>query len=140
MTAQTLSQARSNPDSLLRRGLLGNALFSGTSGLIFILTAPQISRFLGWPPSNVILVIGLLLLGYAPLLYALASKPAVDLRLAVGVVVADELWVLGSLFLIISNWFPITAGGRWAIGIVAMFVLDFAIIQFIGIRRVKKDH
>lgn len=61
----TLQSAFQNPDSLLRRTLQANSLFSGVSGLAFITASKPIALFLGLDAPLVLVVIGIGLLLYA---------------------------------------------------------------------------
>ena len=49
--------------------------------------------------------------------------------------VLDVLWVLGSVALIFSNQIPLTVAGKWAVALVADVVALFAVLQYVGVRR-----
>ena len=49
----------------------------------------------------------------------------------------DAVWVVGSYALIFLV--PFRAGGKWVVALVAELVLAFAILQWLGIRRVRKS-
>ena len=71
---------------------------------------------------------------FAGLLLWLASRDEISPGLALAVVAADGLWVLGS-------WIAMSAGmvtgqGWWTVGIVADVVLLLAILQYVGVRRI----
>ncbi|MFQ5695930.1 MAG: hypothetical protein ACE5HB_08070, partial [Terriglobia bacterium] len=51
------------------------------------------------------------------------------------IIALDVLWVAGSFGLLASPPPEMTTGGKWAIGMVADVVGVFAILQFIGLRR-----
>jgi hypothetical protein len=49
----------------------------------------------------------------------------------------DVAWVIGSYVLILVV--PFSTEGKWVVGAVAEAVLVFAVLQFVGIRRIQKS-
>lgn len=49
----------------------------------------------------------------------------------------DAVWVVGAYMLILVILF--SAGGKWVVVLVAELVLAFAILQWLGIRRVRRS-
>ena len=121
--------------SSIRSILYGNALFSGVSGLLFILASQPIARFLGINMPLAILILGIGLVGYAALLYINASRPEISRSFVLFAVVADSVWVLLSIILLLTNGLPFTVPGKWAVGIVAAIVDVFAMLQFLEWRK-----
>ena len=126
-------------DRLLRNALRGNSLFSTLSGVSFVLAAGQIAEFLGVSPDAAVLIalIGVGLLGFATILFWNAARQTMDLTLAIAAIAGDVLWVLGSFVLLLVDPFGFTTAGHWAILIIADAVAVFAILQFVGLRRVR---
>lgn len=138
MSTQTTSLSKpvaQAPTSLLRRALLGNAAFSGLSGLLFTLDARPIAKFLGLENPMILTIMGLVLLAYAPFLVWLANRKPIPRWLAWMVIELDVLWIIGSAVLIFTDLVPLTGPGKWAIAIVADVVAVFAIVQYLGLRR-----
>jgi hypothetical protein len=52
-------------------------------------------------------------------------------------VIMDTVWVTGSYVLIFIV--PFSVAGKWTIALIAELVLAFAILQWVGIRRVRKS-
>jgi hypothetical protein len=52
-------------------------------------------------------------------------------------VLMDLAWVLASSVLIFIV--PFSTEGKWVVGVVAELVLVFAVLQFVGIRRIEKN-
>lgn len=119
---------------MLRNALRGNAAFSTLSGLTLILFNGYFknlfeANFALWP-----LGIGLLL--FAAQLIYLTSKqemPSKEVKLIIGM---DLLWVIGSVVLLLAIS-GIPAPGRWVIILVAVMVADFALFQYVGLRKMK---
>jgi len=132
MTTQTLPH-----DSLLRRALLGNTLFSGLSGLIAVIAAGPLAAYIGLPSPIILIVLGIGLMGYAVGLYRMATRQSLSRADALFAVVADIAWVIASFILLLIGWPPFTTAGKWLVVIIADIVAVFAILQFIGLRRLK---
>jgi hypothetical protein len=127
-------------DRLLRTALRGNGVFSIISGAAFILLAQGIAEFLGVSPDAFILIalVGLGLLGYAAALLWYTGRADIPPSFAMGAVIADALWVIGSIALLIFDPFNFSTAGRWAVLIIADAVGVFAILQYVGLRRSQR--
>jgi hypothetical protein len=121
--------------SPIRSILYANAIFSGVSGLLFVIASQPIARFLGINMPWVILILGIGLVGYAALLYLNASRPEISRSFVLFAVVADSVWVLLSIILLLTNWVPFTVSGKWVVGILAALVDVFAMLQFFEWRK-----
>jgi len=124
-----------NNSSLLRKALFGNSIFCATSGLVFTLFSNPIATFLGLQASVVILILGIVLFLYGIEVFIFARKGSINEPFARFVIGADIAWVLGSVVLIFTNLIAFTTPGKWGIAITADIVLVFAIVQFVGLRR-----
>lgn len=124
-----------NNSSLLRNALYGNSTFSFLSGLACVFFSRAIANFLGLSASWIILVLGVGLIIYGWQIYAAATANPLKTSVATFAVYADLAWVLGSALLIFANLVDFTTAGKWSIAIVADIVLVFAILQFVGLRR-----
>lgn len=129
--------ANGSADQLLRGVLQGNMFFSGLSGLLLAGAAAPLARWLGVPAIWPLLLIGVGLLGFAWLLSQIARTYPLNLRQANGIFWLDVAWVVGSALLLVTGWVPLTTAGWWAVLLVADMVAIFAILEFVGIRRVR---
>lgn len=136
MTTSTITSS----DRLLRNALRGNGVFSSFSGAVFILFAAPITTFLSVAPDAFILValIGIGLLGFAASLFWNASRPTIDPQLALSAIIGDVLWVAGSLVILLIDPFNFSTPGRWATLIIADAVAIFAVLQTVGLRRIRQ--
>ncbi len=121
--------------TFLQKALLGNALFSATSGLLLVVFPTAVAAFIGDFQPIYITLIGIVLLLYAPILYWAATRDQINRLLAWVFIDLDILWVVGSIVLIFTDLLPLTTNGKWAIAIVADIVALFAIAQYIGLRK-----
>ena len=123
------------PDSrLLRRALLGNALFSTVCGLILLLGASPLDPWLGIP-AWVLRAVGLGLLPFALGLFLNARREVVRRSEAWVAVALDLAWVAGSAWLVLGELWPLREPGTWAVIGVAAVVLECAVFQALGLVR-----
>ncbi len=121
--------------TVIRRILYGNALFSGVSGLLFIFASSPIAEFIGLDSSLAILIIGIGLAGYAALIYANASRAEISSSFVLFAVIGDSTWVLLSIVLLLTGWVTFSVECKWDVGIIAAMVDVFATLQLIEWRK-----
>ena len=121
----------------LRKALLGNAFFSTLSGLTILFAQGWVLQILGLSSSVNLLILGVGLIVFAVTLVINARKQQVKKSDAWLAVLMDLAWVVGSYVLIFLA--PFSPKGKWVVGIVAELVLLFAMLQFVGIRRIQKS-
>lgn len=126
-----------NESNILRNALRANASFSFFSGLILLLGAQPAAQFMGIQEPLVLRFMGIVLVLFAVDLIWIASKDPIDRRLAWAVTLLDVAWVLGSVVILITDLVPLTVAGRWAVALVAEVVAVFAVLEFIGLRRLR---
>lgn len=122
--------------TLLRRALQGNSLFSAMSGLTLLIGANAVSVFTGIESAAILTGLGVVLLLFAADLFWMTRETAVNPTFARLIIALDILWVVGSVLILFTNWVPLTNAGWWSVAIVADIVAVFAILQYIGLRRV----
>lgn len=127
-----------HPSDLLRKALRGNSIFSIISGLAFTFGAAPIASFLGITDASlVIAIMGVGIVGFAAFLWTITTKPVLNRQIAVIVFIMDAVWVVASLIILVTDAFSLSTGGRWAILIVSDIVTVFAILEFVGLRRLN---
>lgn len=127
-----------NNSTLLKNALYGNSIFSLTSGLAFVLFSKAIANFIGLSASWIILSLGTGLLLYGWQIHTAAKADPINTGFAQFAVYADLIWVLGSVILIFTNLVAFTTAGKWGIAFIADIVLVFAILQYVGLRRLAR--
>lgn len=135
-TGTTTGTSRSQ---FLRRVLWGNATFSTLCALVILFALGPVTTFMGWPLQWPLLVLGIGLLPFALFVAYVARQQPFNQSLAWVVIEMDIAWVIGSAAILMLSW-PVstTVEGKWAIGIVAEIVATFAILQYVGVRRLAK--
>jgi len=127
----------SDMQNLLRTALRGNALFSIISSVVILGMNRTLLEFLGLPSDADLTAVGLGLLAYAGWLLWNARRQkirVVDVWIAV---ILDMVWVVGSCVLLFAVRF--SSGGKWVVGLVAEMVFLFGVMQWLGLRRIRRS-
>lgn len=136
--AQNVGQNRA---TLLRRVLKGNAAFSALSGLLCLFVSKPIANLLGFSDPAVmgyILALGIGLIFWAMLAFWVSTRPTLSRGAVFTIIEGDLLWVAASIVLLMSGWLSFSTAGYWVVAIVADVVALFAILQYVGWRRLTK--
>ncbi len=120
---------------LLRRVLQANAVFSTISGLALIGGAKPLSGLIGIDYWWILVVIGVVLLAFAVGLVLNSRRDIIIEKEVVQAIVSDGVWVLGSA--IVAFIGVLTTAGIWIVASVALVVFAFALLQGIGLRRLR---
>jgi hypothetical protein len=123
-----------HPSSLLRRALLADAIFSGTSAVVLTLGAGALAPLLNLPDA-LLRETGLFLILYAALVGWLGTRQTMPKMLVAIVVAGNAAWTLLSIALLFSGL--VTPNLLGEIFVVAQAVATgvFAELQYVGLRR-----
>jgi len=132
-----MNQSVDERQGLLKKALTGNAVFSVVSGLAILFANRWLVKFLGLPDKVSLATLGVSLIVYAAILWLNARRPTIKITDAWIAVIMDAVWVMGSYVLIFVV--PFSVGGKWVVALVAELVLAFAIVQWLGIRKIRKS-
>jgi len=131
-----MNQSVEERQGLLKKALTGNAVFSIVSGVAILFANRWLVKFLGLPEKVSLATLGISLIVFAGLLWVNARRSRIKISDAWVAVIMDSAWVVGSYTLIFVV--PFSAGGKWIVALVAELVLAFAIVQWMGIRKIRK--
>jgi hypothetical protein len=132
-----MSQTVEERQGLLKKALASNAVFSVVSGVVILSANRWLVKSFGLPEKVSLAVLGVSLIVYAAILWFNARRPEIKITDAWVAVIMDVIWVVGSCALIFLV--PFSVGGKWVVALVAELVLAFAILQWLGIRRIRKS-
>jgi hypothetical protein len=132
-----MNKSTEEHQDFLKKALTGNAVFSVVSGVAILFANRWLVKFLGLPEKVSLAILGVSLIGYAVLLWLIANRAKIKITDAWVAVTLDVIWVLGSYALIVGV--PFSVGGKWVVALVAELVLAFAVLQWLGIRRIRKS-
>ena len=113
----------------LKIALKANALFSFLSGLTLLVFHQWLAEIMNIVNANTLLLIGLGLLFFAGTVFWTATRTEVNPKQIWAIIWQDWIWVAGSALLILSGAFGISTTGYIIIGVVALIVGDFAVLQ-----------
>jgi hypothetical protein len=127
-----------NPDrtSFLRRSLQLDGVASGLCGVLLLAAASPIAPVIGLADPQVARVVGALLVVYAAALLWNGARATVSRAEAVAAVVLNAGWVIGSALLVLAG--PLTLIGDLAVAAVAAAVLLFAVLEVVGLTRLRE--
>ncbi|MFQ5570896.1 MAG: hypothetical protein ACE5G0_14545 [Rhodothermales bacterium] len=125
-------------DTLLRRSLLANALFTFLCGGGLVLASSPLAEITGGVASIHLIIIGVVLLLYALDLGRTALGATLPRGRVFYFIVMDALWVAGSAFVLWGVSVPFTPTGRWIVLVIAVLVGFFAVLQYMGMRHVPR--
>jgi hypothetical protein len=120
--------------TLLRLALRLDAAASGVLGLAFAAAAPVLDGLLGIP-AGWLVGLGAFLVAYAGGLVWLAARRVIPAGLAWAVVAGNTVWVLHSVAVLLTDFFPLTGAGVAVVIAQAVAVVVLAELQFVGLRR-----
>jgi hypothetical protein len=124
-------------DTLLRRALAGNVLFSTVSGIVLVLGSGRISDFTGLTPDWLPAAIGAGVLLWALEVALIARAEELRLTRVWMVIAGDAAWVVASYGFLLVGGTELTSAGAWTIGTLAEIVALFAVVQYLGLRRLR---
>src|SRR5262245_17746563 len=123
------------PAPLLRRAMQADALVSGTSGVLLALLPGPFSGLVGLSQPLVLVFVGTGLVGYALWLIYCTRGPGVNLWAGRVTIALNAAWVAGTVVLLLARPDLFNTLGQWLVGFVALVVTDFALVQYLGLRR-----
>lgn len=136
MVAVSVPQA-AGKERLVRQALTGNAIFSAISGGLFIAASGAVSRFTGLEPAWIPAAIGVGVIGWTSMLVALLRRDSLSTGVVKAIIAGDLIWVAASYGVLVAGRPELTTGGSWAIAILAEVVAVFALLQYVGLRRMR---
>lgn len=121
----------------LRRALAADALASGATGLMMAAGAGLLTSPLGLPEA-LIREAGVVLIPYTALVGFLASRPTISVPAAWAVAAFNAVWAVDSVLLLLSGYVTPTLLGTAFTLFQATVVGGFAILQVIGLQRLRE--
>ncbi|UCG40973.1 MAG: hypothetical protein JSV07_01580 [Acidimicrobiia bacterium] len=117
----------------LRTVLRANSAFSLTSGAALVFGAFVLDDLLGLP-AGWLAALGAGVAAFGLLVRRLSDPDPVPTGAALFVIAADLSWVIGTAVVLLAFPDLLSATGMWVFGIIGLFVLDFALLQALGLR------
>ena len=124
-------------DAFLRFALKLDAVVTGANGVAYLLGAGLVGPLLGLP-TGLLVPVGIFLLAFAITVWFVGSKAEINTKAAWGLALMNLVWVVDSLVVAFSGWFPLTGWGVLWIVAQAVVVDAFAVLQIIGLRKITR--
>jgi hypothetical protein len=134
MSATTIDRTGAR-DGLLRLTMRADAVISGVGGLAGIPLAGWLSEHSGTTKAFEY-GLGIFLIAYGVVVFGLATLPSLR-RVGMGVVIANLLFTVAAVILVLADVFPLTATGVTLTLASGAYTLLFAELQYQGWRRAK---
>ncbi|MGK3993617.1 hypothetical protein [Sorangium sp. So ce1024] len=131
-----MSFTSSSSPLFLRRALLADAIVSGATGLLLFAGAAHLAGVVGLPEA-LLRWSGASLLPFAALVAWVGTRERPARAAVLAVVVANALWVIDSVLLLVTGWVEPTALGHAFVLAQALVVALFAEAQVLGLRRAR---
>ncbi|HEV8585086.1 MAG TPA: hypothetical protein VGT02_08960 [Methylomirabilota bacterium] len=120
----------------LRKSLQLDGVASGLTGALLLFGAAPVSALIGLSSPALARAVGAGLLVFAAALLWHAGRARVSRAEALGTVALNAAWVLGSV--VVIEYGALTLPGNVAVGAVALAVLGFAVLEVVGLRRLRE--
>jgi hypothetical protein len=120
----------------LRNVLLINAVSSGATGLGLAVMPDLFAELFHTSIRSPFVGTGLFLVAYAALVFLESRRKELSPAWIRFIILMDGLWVMCSLFIIVTKIFEISFLGYATIGAVALWVALMGYLQYAGLKRV----
>ncbi len=130
MSTSTLNQ----PALSLRNVLVLDAAASGATGLLAIVASGLLAWLLELP-AGLLLGAGLVLVPYVLFVVYTATRPAIPRAAVWTIIVANALWAIASVLLLLSGWVAPNALGVAFVLVQAGVVALHGQLQYMGLRQ-----
>jgi hypothetical protein len=137
MTTQSISGHNSQA-GLLRNTLRADAIFSGVSGLIFVLAATPVAEFIGMAYPVALIIIGVGFFPWSYMVYRTAMAASVNDTAVRSIIILNIVWVIASYLFLWLSWSTLTVAGKWFVALQGEVVFLFGLFQYIGLRRIRR--
>ncbi|MFL6087677.1 MAG: hypothetical protein ACJ74F_31695 [Mycobacterium sp.] len=134
MSAITIDRTGTR-DGLLRLAMRADAVITGVAGLAGIPVAGWLAQLSG---TSTTFEYGMaaFYIAYGVVVFGLAALPSVR-RAGMGVIIANLLYTVAAVVLVVADVFPLTAAGVVLNLAAGVYTLVFAELQYQGWRRAK---
>jgi hypothetical protein len=134
MSATTIDR-RGTRDGLLRFAMRADAAISALAGVAGIPLAGWLSETSGTPMAFEY-GMSAFFISYGVVVFVLAARPSVR-RTGMGVVIANLLYTVAAVVLVLADVFPLTPSGMTSTLVSGVYTLFFAELQYQGWRRTR---
>jgi hypothetical protein len=136
MTAISTRPLSDSTDSLLRFALRLDATLTGLGGLVIAAVAGPLASLTGLTATHAY-VLGAAFVLYGAVVYGLAARPSLR-TVGVGVIAANVVCTVAAVAVVETHVFPLTQAGVIGMLACALYTAVFAVLQYLGVRRLAR--
>jgi len=137
MATQTII-TKSSRNTTAQWAVEADGAFCVVAGLLFILDAEGISRFMGVPSTTVIGGLGLVTFLYGLGLFYVVLRGFVSRRLLQVLMSMDFVGAIATVIFLVAVPTVLNTEGRWIVLILADVMAAFGIWKYVGLRRLAR--
>ena len=137
MATQTII-TKSSRNTTAQWAVEADGAFCVVAGLLFILDAEGISRFMGVPSTTVIGGLGLVTFLYGLGLFYVVLRGFVSRRLLQVLMSMDFVGAIATVIFLVAVPTVLSTEGRWIVLILADVMAAFGIWKYVGLRRLAR--
>ena len=123
-----------HPAPFLRQALLADAVTTAACAGLMLAAAGPLESLLGLP-AGLLRAAGAILVPFAAIVGVLSLRETLPRLTVWTVIVANAVWAVDSILLLLSGWVQPSAAGLVFVIAQAVFVAMYAELQFMGLRR-----
>ncbi len=139
MASETSTRTHSSntrvTSNFLRIVLRGDAFLCAVTALALLMGAGPISSLMGLTNVLPLYATAVALAVYVAALFYITAQERLNLRAALLGPSVNLACAALSVALLVTDWLPLSLGGKWLIGIMGLAVLDLAVLQIYGLWR-----
>ena len=142
MSAQAqvnLTSTNSDREQRLRTILYANVAFTAISALVLLLASSAVAQLLGLASGSILLAVGVGLTIFAADVAWVATRDNLNRSYVTAIAIADALWVVSSIVLLVGGFAEFTTAGKWAVAMIADIVGIFGVLEFYGLMKWKQQ-
>ena len=125
--------------TFLTKVLRADGVFALLSGFLLLVGRQIIADLIELESPIFLAVDGLVFMAYGLMLLYFAGRGSNSRRIGQIAIVLNLLFVAGVYAGLLLNLFPVSTTGKWVFALVAEVVLIFAVLEYIGLRRLNKE-
>jgi hypothetical protein len=138
MTSQVTHLETTSKATFLTTILRADGVFALVSAVFAIAASGPVAGLIELEQPVALVVLGVVLLGYAAMLLFFAKREPANRRVAQIAIVLNMLWVVDSYAGLLFGFFPVNTAGKWAIASIAEVVFVFGLLEIYALRRADK--
>jgi len=94
---------------------------------------------MGLASGSILLAVGVGLVIFAADVAWVATRDNLNRSYATTIAIADVIWVVGSVVILVGGWVEFATAGKWTVAVIADIVGRFGFLEFYGLMKWKQQ-